>query len=111
MENHPEALECLLCTAAPASSNVIDWLAHENKMGHKPTETAIRIVSHAYELGCQMADRGHYDSQNGREPPPFHFFEDVAGTCIAVTTENAAKCASIVAQLLQDSYLSGYNRE
>lgn len=97
-------------TANQIPTIVNEWIAHfENETGHKPTDTAIRIASLSYELGRQMADRGHHDKQIGREPLPFSSFEAQARTIIAGTTDAAVKCANVVAQLLHDNYMIGYN--
>ena len=63
------------------------------------------------ELSCQMAARGYNDKQIGREPLPFSTFEATARCIIAGTTAAAIKCANTVAELLHDSYMSGYNGE
>lgn len=91
---------------------VSDWIAHfEKEEGHKPTDTTIQIVSLAYEMGCQMADRGYSDKQIGREPIPFSTFEAAARSIIAGTTVAAIQCANIVAELIHEQYMIGYNGE
>lgn len=58
-------------TVTPAVVN--EWVEHfEKEMGHKPTDTSIRIASLSYELGRQMADRGYNDSKlpGSRFPSP-----------------------------------------
>ncbi len=90
---------------------VTEWIAYfENETGRKPTDTAIRIASLSYEMGRQMADRGHNDKQIGREPLPFSTFESTARSIIAGTTMAAVQCANTVAQLLHEKYMSGYDR-
>jgi len=96
-------------TANQIPAIVNEWIAHfENETGRKPTDTAIRIASLSYELGRQMAGRGHHDKQIGREPLPFSSFEAQARTIIAGTTVAAVQCANNVAQLLHDNYMIGY---
>lgn len=91
---------------------VNEWIAHfEEETGRKPTDTAIRIASLAYELGHQMADRGYNDKQIGREPLPFSSFEATARSIIAGTTVAAVQCANTVAQLLHENYMIGYDGE
>lgn len=97
-------------TANQIPAIVNEWIAHfESETGHRPTDTAIRIASLSYELGRQMADRGHHDKQIGREPLPFATFEATAWCIIAGTTDTAIKCGNVVAQLLYDKYMIGYN--
>lgn len=97
-------------TATPAVVN--EWVEHfEKEMGHKPTDTSIRIASLAYELGRQMEDRGYNDKQAAREPLPFSSFEAVARSIIAGTTVAAVQCANTVAQILHENYMIGYNGE
>lgn len=97
-------------TANQIPTIVNEWIAHfENETGHKPTDTAIRIASLSYELGLQMADRGHTDQQTGRDPLPFSSFEAAARSIIAGTTVAAVQCANTVAQLLHDNYMIGYS--
>lgn len=88
---------------------VNEWVeCFEREEGRKPTETSVRIASLAYELWLQMGKRGHYDRKIGREPLPLSSFEAISRSIVVSTTPAAVKLANVVAQLLHENYMRGY---
>ena len=61
------------------------------------------IITCSYELGIQMADRGHRDKQTGRDPLPLAIFENATRSIISEESN--------IAQLLYENYMIGYNGE
>lgn len=98
-------------TLAPTPAIVNEFVeCFERGEGRKPTETAIRVASLAYELGLQMGERGHYDREKEREPLPLSSFEAISRSIVASTTPAALKLANVVAKLLYENYMCGYKK-
>lgn len=91
---------------------VSDWIAHfEEETGHRPHDTSVQIASYAYEQSQRMKARGYNDRWNGREPLPFSAFENAAKASATGCTGAAIGIAEIVAQLLHEYYMAGYQGE
>lgn len=76
---------------------------------HHPSERALRLAECFAGFTQALQDLGRKDAQKRREPLPDATFIDLTEQVIICGRDIADDCAKRYAQLMQESYMAGYN--